>query len=220
MKISLFCCVITIILSTSCSGTKTVLDPTTNTIVKVYEAEDFSFYYPKRWQKLNVNKTYFDSVIVSVSPKKEIFPLFIAQDTINGKVYKFRGNKEESDTYKNKQGTIDDDAGEFSYARIHLWQTDLNQLSFSEFLALKIDQIKSYATEIKKTTISQDLFILTYRFQGYNRTSEFRFAAAIHKVYYYKHDNKVYEMSYSASEYKYSDYLDEATYTLSSLKFK
>ncbi|SHE52116.1 hypothetical protein SAMN05444278_102199 [Psychroflexus salarius] len=208
-------------LCTSCGGTKTILDPRTNTVVKVYETEEFSFYYPKRWRQLNLDKAYYDSILVSVAPKKQIYPLYISETTVNGKVYRARGNKKNKDQFEDKNSTIiDADAGEYSSAIINLKRLNLNQQSFDDYLNTEIAKIKPNSNNFKHSKVSDQLSILSFRRQGYRRDSKYKFAANLYKVYYYKHNKKVYKFSYSANEFKYSKYLDEATNSLSSFKLK
>ncbi|QSS97694.1 hypothetical protein [Psychroflexus sp. ALD_RP9] len=221
MRIFILFLIVSLSLCTSCGGTKTILDPKSNTIVKVYETKDFSFHYPKRWRKLKLDQTYFDSVLVSVAPKKLIYPLYISESTVNGKVYRAQGNKSIKDQFEDKNSTIiDADAGEYSSAIINLRRLNLNQQSFDDYLNTIIAEIKPQSNSFKHVKVSDQLSILSFRYQGYRRDSKYRYAAKLYKVYYYKHNKYVYKFSYAATEYKYSKYLDEATNSLSSLKFK
>ncbi|MGB2088331.1 MAG: hypothetical protein ACPHVL_06785, partial [Psychroflexus salarius] len=124
-------------------------------------------------------------------------------------------------TFEDKNSTIiDADAGEYSSAIINLKRLNLNQQSFDDYLNTEIAKIKPNSNNFKHSKVSDQLSILSFRRQGYRRDSKYKFAANLYKVYYYKHNKKVYKFSYSANEYKYSKYLDEATNSLSSFKLK
>ncbi len=55
----------------SCSSTQTIIDPVTKKEVKVFENDEFSFYYPKNWEKFRMSYTKKE-VIVDVAPSKEL----------------------------------------------------------------------------------------------------------------------------------------------------
>ncbi len=198
----------------SCSTTQTIIDPISKKEVKVFENEEFSFYYPKNWEKFRMSHSKKE-VIVDVAPSKELrsqvkFP----------PNYSYQQKKKRIEKLEKEYGF--NASAKFSF--IHFF-ISVDSLMFDNLEVFINDRKKNFndknndectcEREISFNKESETHFIEDYNITGTKPNRIYQ----NHLIHYIQKDKKIYTLSYSFILEKHTDYLQDVAIILNSFKF-
>ena len=202
----------------SCSSGNVVFVADLNKRVKVFKNDTFQFYYPKKWVKFDEGETFQKKAIISIAPKKKIYNSYSIKKKIYGKNRKINLSEKDKKSYPD---TDFDKAlkGKDAWAKIkiNLNKNILIDEIVTSYTSKNINSSMYKNFELSK--INNDFYIISYRKSGRKRESNYSFGDFIYKVYLRQKGDDVYQIVYSAGQYSYSDYEDEASMILRSFKF-
>lgn len=200
----------TLLVLFSCSTTQTIIDPISKKEVKVFENEDFSFYYPMSWIRLNKEEK-----AIFVSPKKAIRVINKAKSKL---VFK------QGETVKNTSRTYGHLNQRISSNKVIFIKFSIGEKSFGDY-------IKACETRSKTNNNKEKVFELNsiYDKQSENHYIEqvtirakkngIRIPSINIIKHYIKKGTDIYQIQIMFEAEKEKDYLKDALFILNSFKF-
>ncbi|WP_127846325.1 hypothetical protein [Psychroflexus aestuariivivens] len=189
--------------------------------VKVFENEDFRVYYPKSWVSFN-SMTAGDSrdSIFRVSPKKKLYDSYIYLDTINGDPKTVIGSKESEVKHESVKHKITEPNTQHSFVEVYVFKNKNTTIdAILEEIKNKAQQIDEIDLEVNK--VSDSFYITESRYQATNRANNFSLASSLYKTYIRSTaEGEVYQITYKASEYYFTDNEEDANMALRTFELK
>ncbi len=200
-----------VLILSSCNTTKTVIDPTTMKEVKVFENENFSFFYPAYWKNATF-KNHKDNLIARLSLNNKQMDLLLAQ-------YAYNVNSIKKDLKNEPFAT----SSPISYIKISVYLMPLENENMELYLANRTDSFnKRFGNEKgasqQTSKIDATHYIRTARFKGIK--NDFGFHTTQSLTHYYKLKNKILILNYFATTNNFSKYIEDISYIVRSLKLK
>lgn len=213
---------ISLVVLMSCnSASNIVYHPELKKRVKVFENEDFKVYYPKSWVSFNsMSAEDRRDSIFRASPKKRLYDSYIYKDTINGDPKTIVGSKEREDKYESVKHKITEPNTQHSSAEVYVLKSKNTTIdAILEEMKNKAQQIDDIDLEVNK--VSDSFYIIESRYQATNRANNYRLASSLFKTYIRSTaEGEVYQITFTANEYYFTDYKDDANMALRTFELK
>lgn len=205
----------------SCAS-NTIIDPKTNKRVKVFENQDYQFYYPPNWEFYDFKSEFELDGILRLAHKKTIFDAFTYQDSVSGKSKNVVGDKSDKNSFESHKGKIINSTdSKFSSSSVSIFKFQKNSDNTKKcFSYFHIDEDFKKGNKEGVSRVSDNFYIIKSRIEGRTRENDFRYATRVTKKYVYITEDFYYIVDYLASEFLYTKYLKDAEVVLKSFKLK
>ena len=201
----------------SCSSVPSVYDANLGKRVHIYKTEDFSLQYPKNWQVFDTTKV--GNRIVQLTPSKEIFKGLRYLDYANGKIDTIRKRYKEDEPIDENLQVIDKNI-DMTSTYVYINKISLNGKTLQDYLDFKLENSKKNSNlELDFKKIADNFYIVKLYDKAYNANNGYKYSSSRYKVYLKSDGQKLYELVYYTTEFRYPVYIDDANYILRSFEF-